>query len=440
MPPKRTRKPAQPQAPEVQEVAPYKPMFRRLVQTHLQAPADGEPDEDDETNTDEPQAAFSEDVATLLTRKTQEKEDKFLEESIIAERIHKGEENVKEHLIIALPEWRRFGFKFGCDKVHLAAWEAFKESNQTIELENEDYDPIIIHPYHPILDKYNNVKGLFEHLGGGEDFDNRDRQEAREMLGHMLKHVVDLEATGGYIEDDVVQMLHTGVFSDILNDHPEPYDPEEAIECAQKFLDVSDITQRGQLGRSLLTHTIVEDEDWVSALAIALLTPQEMLERMERLRTSQNTDEKRRKRYREMTTKFLTQYHTEHKANGSFVYVLHIFYTLIRILREQNHKGMEADAHEGDNGGGSGGDGQNEAHDENGHVDDGSGDKETQREGAREKDPGTQTTARKGKARPQRNSGGGRPAQRTKKRAAPPADGTRRSKRAQKEDAENEGL
>ncbi|KAJ4362917.1 hypothetical protein N0V83_010034 [Neocucurbitaria cava] len=420
MPPKVTRKAAATNAP------PREPMFPGLVKSS-KPPEEKNPNPDDEDN-DPGMVAGPSNLSTILKRPTQMGKDTFIHESIIGERIPKGTKNETEHLIIPLPEWRRFGTANGCDEVHLAEWKELKASKETMEVENDKFeedkfDRVVIHRYHPVLryfNEYNNV------IGG---FDSRDREEAMEMLGHMLRHVQFQGDTEDYVEDEVKQQLNTAIYDIIVDKHPnDPYTPRNAVNCAKLFLRTFGITQRGKLARDLLIPIIVEDEDWISAFAVAILKPGEVLDRMEELQTSHKTDEKRQDRYRQITTKFLTRYHEWHKSDSSFVYVFHIFYVLNCILREPNETDLMAEPNVRDDDD-AGSDDVDDEQEGSGDEDD-SEEEETQREVAKKKEPAKQETAQRTRAKPSASE----------KPKAPPVEGRRRSTRTGKESVEYERL
>ncbi|KAF1843250.1 uncharacterized protein K460DRAFT_357007 [Cucurbitaria berberidis CBS 394.84] len=385
--------------------------------------------------------ADDDDVAGLLNRKTEYQKDVSMDESIIAERRPKRDKKVIEHLISALPVWRRKGTVYDCDEVHADAWEALKDNNLTMAVDDDDYDPIIIHKYHPILNRHNEATRIFKEraarqlVESTEAFDDRDRREAKEMLGHMLKHARD-SYVDGFLADQAADSLADKVFQGNYNPEPtETYTTEEANNCAQRFLDAFDTTQRRTLGEDLLISRVVKSENWIGALAIALLPPREVLERMGKVQTSQGTGENMKKRYREMTTKFLTGYHEEHKAYTSFVYILYSFYTLTRILREKNQTEAAAEAREDDDDDDDGGsDDQDEAY---GEGDDDDGGQEARGSGDEKDEPAKKKTVGQTKAKTQGKLGGDRSAQSHKKRKASPADSNRRRKRGRYEEAEN---
>ena len=287
-----------------------------------------------------------------------------------------------EHLTIALPEWRRYDFKEGRDDAQARAWEALKgDEARTTWTENADYE-FWLHKYHPVLGQYNGVHQFFSPAEVPSDdsesygnFDEKDIKEAKEMLGHMLMNVMNRRL---YHTLEIFHTLAAGAFEDAYDPEAEPY------ASAQRFLNAFDVKQREQIGRDLLKPDVVEDEDWIGALAIALLPANEAVEKIEKIEQLSNgrkaAEKKKKKkeeeeekertelRYKTMTTKFLMQYHTTHKEDESFVYLFHVFYALSQILRKENKTGMKADVggvddDDEDDDSKGGNDGQDKAHD-----------------------------------------------------------------------------
>ena len=137
----------------------------------------------------------------------------WMHESIIAER--KAEEGKKngEYLVMPMPVWRREGIGFAVDRGLLDDWNSLKGRDDTIEVANGENGKAIVHRYHPLLNRHNDVENNQRRYQELDASDTRDRQEALEMLGHILKHAMNnnermpqfiTDAIGGRIFDGIL--------------------------------------------------------------------------------------------------------------------------------------------------------------------------------------------------------------------------------------------
>jgi hypothetical protein len=254
----------------------------------------------------------------------------FWDSGIIAERKNKMHKKAKDYLVEALPVWRRAGVDGGPESDHIEAWEAMKK-DIGFHLESEKYD-FVVQRVHPRFGRWTGTDEVFARgLEMGrktERDDERDKEKAMEMLGYLIKRIVeevDAEVQGWLLDHwgDVFTNTRDGTSGVVTT-------PREASARGWQLMRNTPRTDRQDIGNAIVFHKRSPICGlWTNAFCIALLPPDNILAAWK-----EKGIEERPKRYRSAITAFLEAYHNDGIHNEeSFIYVLRTYYTLTRMLR-----------------------------------------------------------------------------------------------------------
>jgi hypothetical protein len=131
------------------------------------------------------------------------------------------------------------------------------------------------------------------------------------------------------------------------------YTVDEAVSKGHVFMNRYNIEDRRVLGEDILAPTDAtmrgiwgnneseanenpgerDYDDWIGALAIALLEPAEVRKKMDGVE-----DEDKDAQYKNSIHAFLWEYQETHKSDREFVDVMHSFSTLNRMLRKPDER------------------------------------------------------------------------------------------------------
>jgi hypothetical protein len=264
------------------------------------------------------------------------------------------EEN-EEYLVAPMPVWKRKSGDYGVDKELVADWERLKRSNGTVEVADNDTNPIIVHRYHPLLDHHNDIERINKIHQERQESDDIDRQEALEMLGHMFKHAMNHRS---HLHQDVFERLRNGVFDG--EKYPKPhvqYTVDGAVSKEQVFMNRFRIKDRRLLCEGIMAPAVgsmkgiwgvgdpdagnqPEHDEWLGALAVALLRPDEVVIRMTGVE-----DQHKKDREKDCIYAFLIKYQEIRRVDQDFLDLMHSFSTLSRMLRkpDDEENGYAAD-------------------------------------------------------------------------------------------------
>jgi hypothetical protein len=115
-----------------------------------------------------------------------------------------------------MPVWRREGKDYGVDRMMVIDWKGLEERNGTIEVANDDGEPVIVHRYYPLLNRHNDIERIRRLHQDLETLNARD-QDALEMLGHILKRAMN---RNDLLHGDVTDSLGGHVFDGDYNPGP----------------------------------------------------------------------------------------------------------------------------------------------------------------------------------------------------------------------------
>ncbi|KAH7382422.1 hypothetical protein DE146DRAFT_760266 [Phaeosphaeria sp. MPI-PUGE-AT-0046c] len=300
---------------------------------------------------DQNQAAELDDLVNILTGRIGQTclphsaKVEFWDAQIIAERRYtEGTKKTREidFLVEALPVWRRHGSEHGVDVHHLTAWQKLKADDSNVVRAGDGSFHITMHRTHPLFEQWAVGKDMFvaNFQPASKDLvrqdnDQRDRNQAMLMLGHLLHRCLNAR-----VEDQ--RALNDLTVAVILGEDDAPTASTlslDEITYGRRFLQLYNLKQRKELAETLLAdEAALGFGSWTIALCIAILPSAEILAQWredavpsERTHAMRN----RLKEYRGAITTFLDVYHEETQGSEPFLYTLHTFHTLAQMLKQE---------------------------------------------------------------------------------------------------------